>query len=134
MKTSTLPIAGKVTIIALIAATAGVIMQIISGAPYPPVPPVFFILLIPAAIIAFGQWRWRWLIAIIAGLFLSLGLFTSGAYRRLFNSNNPGDAIGLWIQALAVGIAVIAAMVAFVHNNKSRSLLEIRPDFKNQGK
>ncbi|WP_018617231.1 hypothetical protein [Segetibacter koreensis] len=47
----------KITIACLIVAAAGVVLQIISGHPYPEIPPVFFILLIPAGLISFAPWR-----------------------------------------------------------------------------
>src|SRR3978361_1028147 len=93
---------GKITIAFLMVAAAGVLIQIISGHPYPTIPPVFFILLIPAALIYFAPWRWTPVSAILAGIFLTAGLFLSGAAQRLTDLQNPGDSIGLWIQSLAV--------------------------------
>lgn len=108
--------ASKVTIAGFVAAAAGVTLQIISGASYPAVPPVFFILLVPAGLMAFGPWRWTAITAVVAGLFLTLGLFSSGAYHRLFNPGNVGDSIGLWIQALAVGVALISGTMATIQH------------------
>ncbi len=106
--------AQKLTAICLVTAAVGVVVQIISGVPYPKVPPVFFILLIPAALTIFGKWRWTPLIVIIAGLFLTMGLFSSGAYTRLFNISNIGGSVGLWIQMIGVLIATIAGIITFV--------------------
>jgi hypothetical protein len=102
----------KLTIACLIIATAGVIIQIISGVPYPKVPPVFFILLVPAALLFFFRWRWLPVLVIIPGLFLTLGLFTSGAATRLSNFSSVGGSVGLWIQMVGVVIAIIAAIVS----------------------
>src|SRR5882672_7568608 len=101
-KTQALSSVEKLTVTALVVAAAGVILQIISGAHYPPVPPVFFILLVPAALIAFGRKPWALIVAIVAGLFLTQGLFTSGAATRLYRPHQIGDTVGLWIQSLAV--------------------------------
>src|SRR5215207_302491 len=109
--------AGKLTIAALLVATAGVVIQMVSGQPYPTVPPVFFIQLIPAALIAVGRWWWTPVTAILAGVFLTFGLFASGAALRLFDLGQAGGAggsVGLWVQMLAVAVATIAGIVATV--------------------
>lgn len=120
--------AGKVTVASLVGAAAGVVIQIVSGHDYPPVPPVFFILLIPAALIAFGRWRWTPAIAVLAGLFLTFGLFASGASPRLFDLSRPGDAVGLWVQMLADIVAAIAGVVGTLHNYRRRaSVMQASP-------
>jgi hypothetical protein len=80
------------------------------------VPPVFFILLIPAGLIVFVHRRWTPVLTIIAGVFLINGLFASGAYVRLFNIANAGDSIGLWIQTIGVFAATVAGIVAIIQN------------------
>ena len=119
---------GKITIACLIVAAAGVLIQIISGHPYPTIPPVFFILLIPAALIYFAPWRWTPVSAIVAGIFLTCGLFASGAAHRLVDLQNPGDSVGLWIQLLAVVAALIAACIAVYKNFRSPQKNELIRD------
>jgi hypothetical protein len=117
-------VADKLTVGGLIVAAAGVVIQIRSGTPYPTIPPVFFILLIPAALIAFGRWRWTPVIAVLAGLFLTFGLFASGESARLFDRSQvglPGAPVGLWVQMLAVVVATVAAIVATIQNYRSRT-------------
>jgi len=111
----------KLTVTALVVAAIGVVIQIVAGHPYPTVPPVFFILLIPAGLIAFGRWWWAPVPAVLAGLFLTFGLFASGESGRLFDLSNPGDSFGLWVQTLAVLVATTAAIVAAVQNYQSRT-------------
>jgi len=113
--------AARWTLAGLLMATLGVVMQILAGASYPTVPPVFFILLIPAGLLAFGSWKWRAVPAIIAGLFLTFGLFASGASARLIVSNNISDTSGLWLQTIAVLVAVAAGIVATVRNYSTRT-------------
>jgi hypothetical protein len=115
--------AEKLTVAALLVAAGGVVIQIVAGHPYPPVPPVFFILLIPAALMAFGRWWWTPLPAILAGLFLTVGLFASGETTRLFNPRNLGDSVGLWIQTLAVLGATVSAMTSTIQNYPGRTSL-----------
>lgn len=105
----------RLTVAALLIAATGVVIQIASGVSYPAVPPVFFILLVPAALIGFGGWRWTPLVATLGGLFLILGLFGSGAAARLFDASHPGGvggSVGLWVQMVAVLVATLSGAVA----------------------
>jgi hypothetical protein len=111
----------KVALASLVVAAVGVVIQMAAGHPYPTVPPVFFLLLIPAGLIAFGRWRWAPVPAVLAGLFLTLGLFASGASGRLFDLTNPADSLGLWIQTLAVLVATAAAIVSTIQNYAGRA-------------
>jgi hypothetical protein len=116
--------ASKLTVAALLVSAAGVVIQMISGFEYPTIPPVFFILLIPAALIAFGPWRWTPSIAVVASAFLTFGLFASGSSARLFNWSligGPGGSIGLWIQMLAVIVAGLAGIIATIQSYRSRA-------------
>jgi len=113
--------ASKLIVAGLVTAAIGVAIQIISGVPYPKVPPVCFILLIPAGLLVLGRWRWIPIIVILAGLFLIMGLFSSGASARLFKPEQFGGCIGLWIQMLSVVVATFAAIVATIQNNKVRT-------------
>jgi len=110
----------KLTVAALVVAAVGVVIQIAAGRPYPTVPPVFFILLIPAGVLAFGRWRWAPIPAILAGVFLTFGLFASGEAGRLFDQRNAGDSLGFWVQMLAVLVATPAAIVATAQNYLGR--------------
>jgi len=111
----------KITIISLFAAVVGVLIQIVFGADYPNVPPVFFILLIPAGLIAFSRWRWSPATATLGGLFLIFGLFLSGTSAKLFNLTQLGVSAGLWMQMLGVVIASITGIMATVKNYRIRT-------------
>src|SRR4051794_17932925 len=113
--------AGRLTVAGLIVAAAGVAIQILSGASYPSLPPVFFILLVPVGLIVIGRWWWTPLIASLGGLFLIFGLFASGAVARLFDPGQLGVAIGLWVQMLGVLLATVAGIVAVMWNYRTRS-------------
>lgn len=120
-KRNPLSLAGKLTVAGLIAAATGVVIQMISGVAYPTIPPVFFILLMPAGLIAFGRWRWTPIIAALAGLFLINGLFASGASARLFDLSQSGGSVGLWVQMLGVVVATVAGIIATIQNYRSRT-------------
>jgi hypothetical protein len=118
-KQNSLSLAGKLTVAGLVVGAIGVVIQIVSGHDYPTIPPVFFILLIPAGLIAFLRWRWTPVSAVLAGLFLTFGLFASGESARLFDLSNFGDSAGLWVQMLAVIVATIAGVIATIQNYRS---------------
>ena len=117
---TSLSAADKLIVVGSVIAAAGVLIQIASGASYPKVPPVFFILLIPAGLVAFGRWWWTPAIAALGGLFLTAGLFLSGSSARLFDLSRFGVSIGLWVQGLAVFAVAIAGFVATVQNYEKR--------------
>jgi hypothetical protein len=105
----------KLTVIGLAVAALGVIIQIAAGADYPTVPPVFFILLVPALLIIVLRWRATPLIAILAGLFLTFGLFASGEFQRLTDPRALADTIGLWIQMLEIIFAIVTASISLIN-------------------
>jgi hypothetical protein len=114
--------AATATVAALIVSTAGVIVQIVAGVDFPTVPPVLFILLIPAALVYLGRWRWAAIPAVLAGLFLTVGLFMSGESVRLFDASLPGGAVGsagLWVQTLAAAVAAVTAAVTTVQSYRA---------------
>jgi hypothetical protein len=122
--------ASKLTVAALVVATVGVVIQMVSGFPYPTIPPVFFIQLVPAALIGFGRWAWAPVTAILGGAFLMLGLFASGASARLFDlsrTGGVGGSIGLWVQMLAVAVAIVAAIAATIQGYRSQTAHTLSP-------
>ncbi|MFS8104171.1 hypothetical protein LFM09_44370 [Lentzea alba] len=106
--------AAQVAVWALVIATAGVVVQIVAGVDFPTVPPVLFIQLVPAAFVYFGRWRWTSALVVVAGLFLVVGLFASGDAGRLTESESLGGSIGLWVQMVAVVVAMVAGVAALV--------------------
>jgi hypothetical protein len=100
----------KLVVGGLVVAAFGVVIQIVSGADYPAVPPAFFILLIPAGLVAFGRWRWTPVIATLAGVFLTIGLFLSGASARLFDLSRFG---------VSVIVATTAGIIGTVQNYRN---------------
>lgn len=107
----------QLTIVALLAVAAGFLLQIVAGSvKVPVVPPGLLILLIPVGLIAFGRWRWAPATSVVAGLFLTMGLFAIGSGKRLLDLSQMIGCIGLWIQFLAQLIALIAGSLATLQN------------------
>ena len=118
---SSLPRAIQLTVAALLVAAAGFVIQIVSGVDVPTVPPGLLILLVVAALVAFGPWRWLPVVGAAVGLFLLVGFFASGAVGSLLEPSQLGVFVGAWIQFLAVIIAVAAGIVAIIQNYRTRS-------------
>ena len=112
--------AGKVTVAALLVAAAGFAIQIVSGVDVPTVPPGLVIMLVAAALVAFGPWRWTPVVGVIVGLFLLVGFFASGSVGSLLAPDQSGVFVGAWVQFLAVIVTVVAGIVAAVQNYRSR--------------
>jgi len=110
----------QLTVAALLIATTGVVIQMIAGVDFPTIPPVLFILLIPAGLVAVGRWRWTPATAALAGVFLTFGLFAGGAAPRLLDLSQLGGFVGLWVQMLGVIGAVVGGLIATVQNYARR--------------
>ena len=98
---------GKVTVAALLLAAAGFVIQIVSGVDVPTVPPGLIILLVAAALVAFGLWRWTPVVG---------GFFASGSVGSLLEPSQLGVFVGAWVQFLAVIVAVVAGTAATIQN------------------
>jgi hypothetical protein len=120
MDTSTNTPLVRLTGIALLVAALGIVLQILSGADYPTVPPGIIILLVAAGVVWFAPWRWAPAVGALAGLFQLVGLFASGQTPRLFAMDPLSDSVGLWIQLLAVTVAVVAGAAAVVRKDRGR--------------
>jgi hypothetical protein len=107
---------GKVTVAALLLAAAGFVIQIVSGVDVPTVPPGLIILLVAAALVAFGLWRWTPVVGIVVGLFFLVGFFASGSVGSLLAPSQLGVFVGAWAQFLAVIVAVAAGTAATIQN------------------
>jgi hypothetical protein len=119
---SSLSLASKLTVAALLVAAAGIVIQIISGINFPTVPPGLIILLVAAGLVAFGPWRWTPVVGTVLGLWLLIGFSLSGEAGRLLDPGQFGGFVGLWIQFLAVIVSVVAGTVATIQNYRTNSL------------
>lgn len=107
------------TALALLAAALGIVIQILGGADYPVVPPGILILLASAAVVRFVPWRAAPVAAIAASVFLIFGLFAANQATRLVEVTSPLDTVGLWIQMVAVVVALVTALIAMARPRRS---------------
>jgi hypothetical protein len=125
---SPLPPAARLTVVSLVAAAAGVAIMTTSGVGFQTeIPPGLFILLVPAGLMVFGRWRWTPAVATLAGLFIFISYFPSGAVVRLLEPGPPQAFIGLWLQFLASLVAAIAGTAATVRGYRRASRAARRP-------
>ena len=91
--------AGTLTVAGLVAAAAGIAIQVLSGVDeYPTIPPGLVILLVVAGLIILGaRWRWTPLLGVAVAGFILFGAFVT-----------PGTAI----QMLGLCVALLAGIVA----------------------
>jgi hypothetical protein len=108
--------ASKLTVAALLLAAAGIVIQIFSGIDFPTVPPGLVILLLAAALVGFGPWRWTPVVGPVLGIWLLVGFSLSGEAGRLLDPSRFGGFAGLWIQLLAIIVAIVTGVVATVEN------------------
>jgi len=112
MTTHTRSPAVKLTVAALLVASVGIVVQMLSGHDYPTVPPGLVMLVVPAVLVWFVPWRWMPILGAVASLFQVIGLFAAGEADRLLGTESIGDTAGLWLQLLAVVVGAVAGVAA----------------------
>lgn len=111
--------AGKLTIVGLVVAAVGIVIQVLSGvAEYPTIPPGFIILLVAAGVVALEtRWRWTPILGLAVALFILFGAFvTPGTANRLSNPAAVGAFVGTVVQLLGLVTAAIAGLVSVIRN------------------
>jgi hypothetical protein len=117
-KRPTMSAAGKLNVTGMVAAAAGIIIQIASGSElYPTIPPGPIILLAGAALVALGPWRWTPVAGVLVPLFLLVGAgiaaVASGEFvDQLADPGQVGIFAGDVLQLLGVVTALVAGIVA----------------------
>ncbi len=111
----------KVTIAALLVAAVGIVIQLVSGVDFSQVPPGLIILLVAAALVAFGPWRRTPVAGIVVGFFLLVGFFASGQIGSLLDPGLFGRFVGVWVLFLSVVVAVVAGTAATIQNYRTNS-------------
>jgi hypothetical protein len=116
------PLVGKLTVAGLVVAAAGILTQYFSGVEgFPTIPPGPIILLVAAAVVAFGPWRWTTAVGVGVSLFVLVGgtiatIVNWGVGAPLSNPAEIGGFIGSVIQFLGLIIAFVAGIRALRQN------------------
>jgi hypothetical protein len=120
-KHMSLSITRKLTVTGLVLAAVGIIVQYffkVVGLPTIPIGPI--ILLVAAAMVAFGPWRWTPIVGVIVSLFVLVGFamasITDWERIPLSNPAEVGGFIGAVLQLLGLIMALVAALVATRQN------------------
>jgi hypothetical protein len=110
----TVSAAGKLNVAGLVAAAAGIVIQIASGADYPTVPPGLLILLAAAGLVALGaRWRWTTIVGVVVPTFLLVGgAIAQQARDQLGDPGQVGVFVGTVVQLLAMAVALVAGLAA----------------------
>lgn len=108
---------------ALLIAAVGIEIQIVGGniPEYPAVAPGVIVFIAGAAIVWFVPWRGAPVAAILIALFMVVGLVASDQASRLIDVEAVLDTVGLWIQMIAVVVALVTGVVAIVRPRPSPS-------------
>jgi hypothetical protein len=110
----TVSAAGKLNVAGLVAAAAGIVIQIASGADYPTVPPGLIILLAAVGLVALGaRWRWTTIVGVVVPTFLLVGgAIAQQARDQLGDPGQVGVFVGTVVQLLAMAVALVAGLAA----------------------
>lgn len=106
--------AGKLNVAGLVAAAAGIVIQIASGADYPTIPPGLIILLAAAGLVALGaRWRWTTIVGVAVPTLLLVGAaLAPQAREQLGDPGQVGVFVGTVVQVLAMAVALVAGLAA----------------------
>jgi hypothetical protein len=118
--------AAKLNVAGLVVAATGIMIQYVSGVDYPTIPPGPIILVLAAAVVAFGPWRWSPLVGLLVALFVSIGgviatIAGNGFNETLGDPSAFGGFAGAAVQIAGLAIALPAGIVAARRSVGSRA-------------
>jgi hypothetical protein len=124
---TSLSTAGKLNVAGLVAGAGGILMQYLSRVEgFPTIPPGPIILLVAAAVVAFGPWRWTPAVGVVTPLFVLVGgaiatIVNWGVGAPLANPAEVGGFASAVIQLLGLITALVAGIVAATQPSGSRA-------------
>ena len=112
--------AGKVNVAGLIIAAVGILTLFATGFAAPQAFIGIGLLIVVAALILFGPWKWTTIIGVVLPLFLFVAaLISPGFFDRLTHPSIIGAFVGTSLQALGLVIAIIAGSIATFQNYRT---------------
>jgi hypothetical protein len=106
----------NVTLVALLAAAAGFVLQMVAGVTdTPAIPPGLVVLLAAAALVSFTPWRWAFLVGVAAAVFNLVAFVIVDGIERLFDVTPAIAFIGAWVMVVALIVVCVAGTGATVH-------------------
>jgi hypothetical membrane protein len=109
----------NLTLVALLAAAAGFVLQMVAGVTNTPtIPPGLVVLLAAAALVALTSWRWAFLVGVAAAVFNLLAFVVVGAVDRLVDATPAIGFLGAWVMVVALIVVCVAGTLATVRANR----------------
>ena len=114
--------AGKLHIVGLIVAAAGILTLFATGVAKQVFPVGVVLLIAVVLLILFGPWRWTPILGVVLPLFIFItALIVPGLFDRLTNPAQTGAFVGTTVQMLGLITAIIFGSIASLQNYRKRS-------------
>ena len=123
-RATSLSIAAKLNVAGLVLAAVGIVLERVAGSLLYPTLLLPIVLLVGAAIVAFGPGRWTRYVGLIISLVLAAGLIVSAAFSRTFleqltGLGNAGMFLGSLLHVVGL-IAAVAGGIGMVFRREAR--------------
>jgi hypothetical protein len=101
----------RITLAGLLIGAIGILILWVSGADMPAVPPGIILLVLAAALLMFGPWKWTPIVAIVIGLSEAGGTF--GASSNLLVDTDPFSWFaGTWVRVIGIVLILVGGVLA----------------------
>jgi len=121
----TLSAGSKLTVVALLVAAIGFVVQMVAGVTNTPtIPPGLVAILVAAGLVAFLPGRGVPAAGPAVGLFSLVVFVLVGAADRLLQPSPASAFVGVWFMVVALIVATIAGTIATVQNYRTRPMAD----------
>jgi hypothetical protein len=113
-------VASNITVIALLVAGVGFVLQMAAGVTdTPTIPPGLVVIVGAALFVAVAPTGWTPLAGPVAGLFNLLAVAVVGTADRLADPSPAGAFIGAWMMIPGLIVATVAGTIAAARNHRA---------------